>query len=89
MERLLAEKAQVSVPDALPTWARERRHASGGHMPARRCCNPLRETWVLIPRPPSARCCKKTIPCLPVAYAFSAPRTVGMRLGQQLKKLRR
>lgn len=44
VERLLAEKAQVSDPDALPTWARERRHASGGHMPARRCCNPLRET---------------------------------------------
>lgn len=29
-----AGEAQVSVPDALPTWVWERRHASVGHMPA-------------------------------------------------------
>lgn len=52
-----AGEAQVSVPDALPTWAWERRHASVGHMPAKRCCNPLWETWVLVSRPPP--------PCVP------------------------
>lgn len=56
VERLLAGKAQVSVPDALPTGARERGHASVGHLPAERCCNPLRETWVLVLRPPPSLC---------------------------------
>lgn len=59
-----AGEAQVSVPDALPTWAWERRHASVGHMPAKRCCNPLWETWVLVSRPPP--------PCVPTdAKSFS------------------
>lgn len=86
VERLLAEKAQVSVPDALPTWARERRHASVGHMPAKGCCNPLRETWVSVPRPPPSPC-----PLLrsPIAHAYSPSRTVGTRSVQQLKKLGR
>lgn len=34
-ERLPAGRAQVSVPDALPTWARARRQASVRHMPVK------------------------------------------------------
>lgn len=55
-ERLPAGRAQVSVPDALPTWARARRQASVRHMPVRRCCNPLWEAWVLVPRRPPSLC---------------------------------
>ena len=64
VERLLAGKAQVSVPDALLTGARDRGQASVGHMLAEGCCNPSpgklgSRSRVLLPR--SARCCKKDL----------------------------
>lgn len=58
VERLLAGEAQVSVPDALPTWARERRHASVGHMSGKRCCNSL-GSWSHVLLPPCAHCCEE------------------------------
>nr|XP_040137790.1 uncharacterized protein LOC101976436 [Ictidomys tridecemlineatus] len=79
-----AGQAQVSVPDALPTWAWERRHASVCHMPAKRCCNPLWETWVLVSRPPP--------PCVPTdakslsvftnRYTFPSSWTLYLFVGQ-------
>lgn len=58
VERLLAGEAQVSVPDALPTWARERRHASVGHMPGKRCRNSL-GSWSHVLLPLCAHCCEE------------------------------
>lgn len=71
VERLLAGEAQVSVPDALPTWARERRHAAVGPVPGKRCCNPLgSRSHVLLPLCPLLR---RTIRCLPIAPRFLLP----------------
>lgn len=90
MQRHLAGKAQVSVPDALPTGAQERGHASVGHMSAERCCNPLRETWALVPRPPpSLPAAAKNQSVFSNPYTFASSRIVGKHLVQQLKKLRR
>lgn len=73
VERLLAGKAQVSVPDALLTGARERGQASVGHMLAEGCCNPSPGklgSWSRVLLPRSARCCKNYLvftnhSCLP------------------------
>lgn len=75
LEKLLAGKAQVSVPDALPTGAREPGHAADGHMPAERCCNPLRETWLWVPRPPPSLSplLQRTVQCLPIATRCLLP----------------
>lgn len=58
VERHLVGEAQVSVPDVLPTWARERRHASVGHMPGKRCCNSL-GSWSHVLLPPCVHCCEE------------------------------
>lgn len=34
----IAWEGQVSVPDALPSWVWDSRHAPAGHMPAQGCC---------------------------------------------------
>lgn len=88
VERLLAGEAQVSVPDALPTWARERRHASVGHMPGKRCRNSL-GSWSHVLLALSVPTAAKNRSLFTSRYTFSSSWTVGTHLVQQLKKLRR
>lgn len=88
VERLLAGEAQVSVPDALPTLARDRRHASVGHRLGRGCCNPLGSgSPVLLP--PCAHCCAEPVSLFTNRSTFSSSWTVGTHLVQQLEKLSR
>lgn len=88
VERLLAGEAQVSVPDALPTLARERPHASVGHMLGKGCCNPL-GSWSHVLLPPCAHCCAEPVSLFTNRYMFSSSWAVGTHLVQQLEKLSR
>lgn len=55
----LTWEGQVSVPDALPSWAWDSRHAPASHMPAQGCCNALGNLGRAPSSPYSAHRCKE------------------------------